>query len=77
MANRRQAPTEVVEHHTALIEAAAERRVTTLKESRAADEDLRLLIKEAFDAGLTATPIKHASGFSESRLYQIRDNRRH
>jgi hypothetical protein len=77
VANRKQAPTEVVEQHTALIEEAAGRREQSLKERSEADEDLRAAVKAAFDAGITAGPIKRASGLSESRLYQIRDNRRH
>lgn len=77
MANRKQAPVELVEQHTSVIAEAAEAREQSLKEVGEADERLRLAIKEAFDAGLTAGPIKRASGLSESRLYQIRDNRRH
>jgi hypothetical protein len=77
MANRKQAPVEVVEQHASVIEEAATRREASLKEMGEADEGLRLAIKAAFDAGITAGPIKKASGLSESRLYQIRDNRRH
>ena len=77
MANRRQAPVDVVEYHSSLIEEAAEARQQILKDIGEADDRLREVIKEAFDAGLTAGPIKRASGLSESRLYQIRDNRRH
>jgi len=77
MANRRQADPEVVEHHVVIISEAAESRDTLIKEVGEADEKLRLAIKEAFDAGITAGPIKKASGLSESRLYQIRDGRRH
>jgi hypothetical protein len=77
VANRRQAPVDIVDEHTALIEEAADRRVQSLKEMGEADEGLRLAIKAAFDAGITAGPIKKASGLSESRLYQIRDGRRH
>lgn len=77
MANRKQAPVDLVEEHTSLIEEAAERRSQVLKDIGEADDELRQRIKEAFEAGLTAGPIKKASGLSESRLYQIRDNRRH
>lgn len=77
VANRKQAPLDLVEEHTTVIAEVAERRAGYLKEIGEADEDLRQAIKAAFDAGLTAGPIKRASGLSESRLYQIRDNRRH
>lgn len=77
VANRKQAPLDIVEEHTSLIEEAAERREQSLKDMGEADEGLRIAIKAAFDAGITAGPIKKASGLSESRLYQIRDNRRH
>lgn len=67
----------MVEHHTTLISEAADEREHALKNVTEADERLRVCIKSAFDAGLTAGPIKRASRLSESRLYQIRDGRRH
>lgn len=76
VANRKQAPLDVVDEHTTLITEAADARDQVAKEMGEADDGLRDAIRAAFEAGVTAGPIKKASGLSESRLYQIRDDRR-
>lgn len=76
MANRKQAPLEIVEQYTALLTRAADERDQAAQELAQADSGLRCAIKEAFDAGITAGPIKRATRLSESRLYQVRDGRR-
>ena len=36
-----------------------------------AEEELRVCVREAFNAGLTFTPISEATGLSTARIYQM------
>lgn len=42
----------------------------------AADAELRRLVREGFDQGISGEQIAVAAGLSLSRVYQIRDGRR-
>lgn len=54
----------------------ARQRGTTADDLAAIDEQLRSLVKDAFDNGITVRPIMEATGLSKSRVYQVRDGRR-
>jgi hypothetical protein len=62
--------------HLALI-----RRTATLRERRRdafdeADAELRRLIREGFEQGISGEKLAEAAGLSVPRVYQIRDGRR-
>ncbi|TCN51763.1 hypothetical protein EV641_109154 [Rhodococcus sp. SMB37] len=40
------------------------------------DTEIRHLVRDGFDAGLTASKMAAAAGLSAPRMYQIRDGRR-
>jgi hypothetical protein len=42
------------------------------EEALSAEEELRVCVREAFDAGLSVTPISEATSLSISRIYQIK-----
>jgi dihydrodipicolinate synthase/N-acetylneuraminate lyase len=46
------------------------------EEHTAAEETFRRLVRAAFEAGLSVTPIKAATGLTTSRVYQIKAGRR-
>ena len=76
MANRKGPEQTVTDMHVALVEKAVKKHDKKKCEALEAEQDLRVVIRQAFEAGLTAGPIKAASGLSGSRLYQIRDGKR-
>jgi hypothetical protein len=41
------------------------------EEALSAEEELRVCVREAFNAGLTVTPISEATGLSTARIYQM------
>jgi hypothetical protein len=73
MANRKGAPPEVEERHRALLRSAA----ADLDEKRqlAWESELRLrsAIRDAFDEGVTVTPVREETGLSTPRIYQIKN----
>jgi hypothetical protein len=57
------------------------RRAAKLRERRraavdATDAELRRLIREGFEQGITGEKLAEAAGLSVPRVYQIRDGRR-
>ncbi|GAS95777.1 Gp43 [Mycolicibacterium canariasense] len=62
--------------HLALIRRAAKQRENRRQAFDAADEELRRLIREGFEQGLSGEQLAEAAGLSLSRIYQIRDGRR-
>jgi hypothetical protein len=59
-----------------LIRRAARKRESRREAFEASDEDLRGLIREGFDQGLSGEKLAEAAGLSLSRVYQIKDGRR-
>ncbi|MDG4667984.1 hypothetical protein [Mycobacterium sp. 236(2023)] len=62
--------------HLALIKRAAKQRESRRVAFDTADTELRRLIREGFDQGLSGEQLAAAAGLSLSRVYQIRDGRR-
>jgi hypothetical protein len=60
----------------ALIRRAAKRRESRRAAFDEADEELRRLVREGFDQGLSGEQLAEAASLSLSRIYQIRDGRR-
>jgi len=71
MANRPRPPANVLKTEIAKIEKAVKRRERAERASEEAEMDLRQVICDAFDNGLSASYISEATGLSISRLYQI------
>jgi hypothetical protein len=73
MGNRKGAPREVEERHRHLLAATA----ADLDEKRQAawESELRqrAAIRNAFEDGVTVTPIREETGLSTPRLYQIKN----
>lgn len=59
-----------------MIRRAAKQRENRRQAFDAADEELRRLIREGFEQGLSGEQLAEAAGLSLSRIYQIRDGRR-
>ena len=64
------------EEHLTLIKRAARQRERQQGKLRDADDELRRLIREGFEKGLSGEQIAKAAGLSAPRVYQIRDGRR-
>jgi hypothetical protein len=62
--------------HLALIRRAAKLRDRRRAALDAADEELRRLIREGFEQGISGEKLAEAAGLSVPRVYQIRDGRR-
>ncbi|KZS86119.1 hypothetical protein B4U45_28365 [Mycobacterium persicum] len=62
--------------HLGLIRRAARQRESRRVAFDAADAELRRLVREGFDQGISGEQIAVAAGLSLSRVYQIRDGRR-
>jgi hypothetical protein len=62
--------------HLALIRRAAKLRERRHEAFEAADAELRRLIREGFEEGISGEKLAEAAGLSMSRVYQIRDGRR-
>ena len=66
---------------SAVDQLALIRRAAKLRERRraafdAADAEMRLLIREGFEEGISGEKLAEAAGLSLPRVYQIRDGRR-
>ncbi|WP_205874431.1 hypothetical protein [Mycobacterium camsae] len=62
--------------HLGLIRRAARKRESRRIAFDTADEELRQLIREGFEQGISGEQLAVAAGLSLSRVYQIRDGRR-
>jgi hypothetical protein len=62
--------------HLALIRRAAKLRDRRRAALDDADEELRRLIREGFEQGISGEKLAEAAGLSVPRVYQIRDGRR-
>jgi hypothetical protein len=60
----------------ARIRDAAKQRESRRVEFDAVDAELRRLIREGFEQGISGEQLAEAAGLSLSRVYQIRDGRR-
>lgn len=65
-----------MEDHLALIKRAARLRERQQDKLRDADDELRRLIREGFEQGISGERLAKAAGLSVPRVYQIRDGRR-
>ena len=76
MARRRAVAPEVVDEWTTRLHDARREleEINELRDQRIAQ--YRATICNAFAAGLSVTPIKAATGYTTSRLYQIKSGRR-
>lgn len=66
-------------YHVTIFDQLATNRATRehlAEQQRQADEELRQLVKTAFEQGATAPELAKATGLSAPRMYQIRDGRR-
>ena len=72
MAHKPKAAPELVEDWQGrLVDAAAE-LTKRRDDAAAAEQALRTCIQQAFEAGLSVTPIMEATGLSLGRCYQIK-----
>jgi len=62
--------------HLALIRRAAKSRERRRAALDDADAELRRLIREGFEQGISGEKLAEAAGLSVPRVYQIRDGRR-
>ena len=62
--------------HLTLIRRAAKLRERRRAAVDTADADLRRLIREGFEQGISGEKLAEAAGLSVPRVYQIRDGRR-
>lgn len=66
----------LVEVWTVRLKAARRRLEDARGETAAAEESFRDTVRNAFEAGLSVTPMHHATGLTKNRLYQIKQGRR-
>jgi hypothetical protein len=76
MSIRTQEVTPQVREWQVRLSAARDRLEAAREEADAADEAFRQIVCDAFDAGLSVTPIQMAVGLTASRVYQIKRGRR-
>jgi hypothetical protein len=62
--------------HLALIRRAAKQRERQQDKLQIANDELRRLIREGFEQGISGEQLAKAAGLSVPRVYQIRDGRR-
>jgi hypothetical protein len=72
MANKPKPLTELLATWIVMLAEAIEYLKLKRAEALRAKEELRVSIREAFDAGLAATPMRDATGRSVQRLYRIK-----
>lgn len=71
MANRPRPTAEVLKVEVSKIDKAVKKRDKTRQAAEEAEMDLRQVICNAFDNGLSASYMAEATGLTISRLYQI------
>jgi hypothetical protein len=64
-----------MEDHLVLIRRAAKMRQRRRAALDEADDELRQLIREGFEQGISGETLAEAAGLSVPRVYQIRDGR--
>jgi hypothetical protein len=72
MANKPRPPDDLVDTWSTVLTEASEDLQRKRTEAMQAEDVLRITVRDAFDAGLTVTPIADATGLTVSRLYQIK-----
>jgi hypothetical protein len=72
MANKPKPPEDLVDTWSTMLADASDDLQKKRGEALRAEDVLRICVRDAFDAGLTVTPIREATGLTVSRLYQIK-----